>query len=77
MNLPFVVNQRKVGFFMEAIKKQAAQELGARLRIIRKSQKMSLQIFGKMLLQFDCVLGWFYLGKRLLNYDALHPAYIL
>jgi transcriptional regulator with XRE-family HTH domain len=28
---------------MEAIKKQAAQELGARLRIIRKSQKMSLQ----------------------------------
>ncbi len=28
---------------MEEIKKQAAQELGARLRIIRKSQKMSLQ----------------------------------
>jgi len=28
---------------MEAIKRQAAQELGARLRIIRKSQKMSLQ----------------------------------
>ena len=28
---------------MEAIKRQAAQDLGARLRIIRKSQKMSLQ----------------------------------
>jgi transcriptional regulator with XRE-family HTH domain len=28
---------------MEAIKREAAQELGVRLRIIRKSQKMSLQ----------------------------------
>ena len=28
---------------MEAIRRQAAQDLGARLRIIRKSQKMSLQ----------------------------------
>jgi hypothetical protein len=38
---------------------------------------MSLQIFGKMLLQFDDALGWFYLEKQWLNYDAPHPVYIL